>query len=636
MSEKAKLYGEFLQEQRMQKRIERDALGEGMFALNMMGKIERGERYPDKMTRDRLLARLGESGYDYECFLQPDEYKDWEERRDILDSLDNLELEKAKQLLEQYEQKHDREAKVSRQFLLAMQVQLMELQGVSMVKREQVLEAAVKLTIPAVDRKPLHQLVLSIQELNLVLEYQAYKYPERLPEYCMQMLTYLDKGNFDSENTSMLGAKLSLLYCNSKAWTEESHSGFLEQLRQVQQVLDICANGIEKLRDKQKIYYAWELLQKKEQYLNWLLEHTTSFSEKQIEQYEAELAQTKEFYKVIDDLYERFRVPKKTNGFTCFYREHEIYCINDVIRARRRMLGISREQLAEELLCGISTLKRLENERKNVHTVTARELFHRLNLSAELHRAQIVTDSQEALRLEEEFRWENNQRNYDKAGDLLEELRNMLSMKQRINWQYVYYSERKLAYDKGELSKEDFITYAKEALELTIPLDAALAEMKEEKLRNGTVWPGEKYLTNTEVTILYNIARVHGSDVENEYWEMLKEYFEWLEKKCTLPPILGMYGFVMTSVASWMGNMENYEESSAINEKILRELLKTRSLSYARRNMHGLLWNDKKLKGLPTNKENPEWRNGLLECLTVDTFCKDEWCASNMRKRLEL
>lgn len=636
MSKEAKRFGEFLKKQREEKNVERDALGEGIFLPNLMGKVERGERYPDKPVRDRLLARLGESGYDYECFLQWEEYEDWEARRNILDSLDDLELDKAEQLLMQYEEKHGSKNPVSRQFLLTMWVQWMELKGISKEECSKVLEEAVKLTIPAIDTKPLSQLVLSMQELNLALEYHSYKYWDTLPEYCRQMLEYLDKGNFDPENKAMQGAKLALCYCNSIVWESEKNPGVLEQLQRVERTLEICTDGIEKLRDKSKIYYAWELMQKKEQYLRWLLEHESLLSETQIEQYESELEQTREFYEVIDSLYERFRVPKKTNRFTCFYREHEVYCLNDVIRARRRMLGITAEELDHQLLCGKRTLIRLEARETKVQLTVARNLFSYLKLSPELHRAQIITDSQEALRVEEKFRWAYNQRDYETAEQLLQQLKTMIPLTELINRQYIFYSEKRLAYGKGELSKEEFIQYAKEALELTIPMEIVMDEIKDRKLPNGRFWVGEKYLTNMEVTILKNIANENGNDVENEYWEVLKEYFEWLEKKCTLPPILGMYGFVMTSVASWMGNMSRYGEANAINEKIMRELLRTRSFSYAHRNMYCLLWNDRKQKSLPMEKEDLKWRQGLMECLAVDVFCKDKWRATKMRKRLGL
>lgn len=636
MSLEAKSYGDFLKKQRQQRNVEREALGEGIFQSNMLGKIERGERYPNKLIRDRLLARLGESGYDYECFLQSDEYEEWEERRDIIDSLDNHELDRADGLLVQYERKHGRKNKISLQFLLTMRVQWMELKAVSREERSRILEEAVKLTIPEIDTKPVAKLVLSVQELNLMLEYEAYRHPDNMQFLCLQLLQYLEEGNFDLESKAILGAKIALYYCKEEILAEENSRGILEKLQKIEQKLDICIDGIEKLRDHQKLYFAWDLLQRKEQYLSWLLKNRVLFSEEKGKKYEMELEQTREFYRVIDDLYERYQIPKKTNVFTCFYREHEIYCLNEVIRARRRMLGVTAEELEEKLICGKSTLKRLEANKTTVQMAIVQNLFSYLNLSPEMHRAQIITENQEAVRLEEQYRWLQNQKDYAQAEVLLQRLKAIIPMAENINRQYIHYDEKLFAYRKGELNKEQFIQHAVTILEYTIPLEAVMEKIKDKKHSNGRVWTGEKYLTNMEVTILKNIANEYGNDTKNVYWEILKEYFEWLEKKCTLAPILGMYGFVMTSVASWLGNIGKFEESNALNKKILRETLRTRSLGYVHRNMYGLLWNDRKQKGLPMEKDDPEWRRGLLDCFTIDKYCKDELRAKNIKKRLEM
>lgn len=624
--DQAEYYGKFLERQREEKKIEPEALGQGIFSESNMRKIECGERYPDKQTRDRLLARLGESGYDYECFLQLEEYQDWEERRNILDSLDNLELYKAEQLLKKYEQKASKKEPVVQQFLLTMRLQWMVLKGVPEKERCRVLETAVKLTVPEVDEKPVAQLVLSAQELNLVLEYYFYKRVEQLPKLCVELLRCLENNSFDMESKAMLGAKIALYYCNALNLAEGHQN--------LNQALDICTNGIEKLRDHQKIYFAWELLQKKEQYIKQILKSCAVLSEEKLEDYQKELEQTGEFFQLIDGLYETYQIPKETNGFTCFYREHEIYCINDVIRARRRMLGVSRVEL-EKTMLGKSTIKRLEKNETNLQMFHARKLFERFQLSIEMQRAQIITDSQEAIQLEKEFRWENNQRNYDKAEALLNKLRCAIPMNEQINRQYIFFFEKRLAYAKGKLNREEFVQYAKEALEFTLPLSVALAEMKEERTRNGKVWPKEKYLTNMEVTILYNIAREQGSNKINKYWEVLKEYFAWMENKYTLSPIIGMYGLVMSAVASRIGNGAQYEESSAINRKILRELLRIRSFSYAHGNMYGLLWNERRQQGLPTEREDPDWCRALHDIIVVDRYCKNEWLTTKVRKRLE-
>lgn len=399
--------------------------------------------------------------------------------------------------------------------------------------------------------------------------------------------------------------------------------------------MELCSQGIEWLRNRTKLFFAWELLLVKEQNLKWMLEHGSLFSEEIAEKYEQDMEQTKEFMHLLESLYDRYGISKKTNAFTYFYREYEMYCINDVIRARRRMFGITAEELEAEYICSQSTLKRLEKREQKVQIEIAQRLFRKLNLSMEMQRAQIVTDSQEALRLEEKYRWALDQRKYEQAWNYLKSMKQLIPMEEMINRQYVFYAEKEILYMRGEISKEEYLQYAIEALEYTIPLEVAMAEIKDITLRNGRIKKGEKYLTNIEVTILYSIATETGKDKTNKYWNVLKEYFDWLESKCTLAPILGMYGFVMTSVASCIGNEEKYVESSAINRKIITEALRLKRFSYVRRNLYAVLWNDRKQKGLPMTKEEPEWIDGLREILTIDIYSKDEMRAEVMRKRME-
>lgn len=623
MSLEGTQYGHFLRSQREYRNVEKEALGEGIYSLSTMDKVERGNRYPDKLARDRLLARLGESGYDYECYLQMDEYADWEERRDILDSLDDLELDKAAKLLAEFEKKHKMEDKVTKQFLLAMEMQYMELSGAPWEERRRVMEETVKLTVPGVDEKSVSELLLSVQELNLVLEYIAYRQPEDLEEQYRQLQEYILQERFDMESRAMFGSKLALYYCRHLI-KENAEEGLSEQQRKMEQALEISTWGIEELRNHGKIYFAWELLGCKKQYLEWLLEHKELLPKKEAEEYGEDLEQTREFWRVLEELYETYQVPKATNAYTCFYREHEIYCINDVIRARRRMLGITAEELEEKLICSASTLKRIEGNKSKVQMTIVQGLFQYMHMSMETHRNQIVTSSQEALFLEKEYRWVFGQREYEKAEELLEKIKEQIPMEELINRQYIASSEVLLCYRRGEITTEEYGKRLIDVLEYTMPLEVAMAEIKEKRHANGRVWPGEKYLTVEEATILKNLAGIYGENGENPYLEVLREYYEWLEKKCTMAPILGMYGFVMPAVASWWGNLGKYEESSALNRKIMKESLRVRTLGCAHRNLYGILWNDRKQKGLPMVKEDPVWRKGLLNCLVVAVYCRDD------------
>lgn len=630
----AEQFGKFLELQREKRSIDRDALGDGIYDESFMGKVVRGERYPDYMVRSRLLARLGESGYSYECFLQPEEYEDWLERQRILDSLDDMQPDYAAALLEQYEKKYGKRDVVSGQFVLVMRLQWMEILKAPEQKRFEVLEEAVSLTIPEVNRKPLYERALSVQELNLVLEYWHHSTPIDVEDRYMQLLEYVQLNRFDLLSRAMLGAKIVLYFCRQRNKCDPAEYGLADIKNKIENNLKFVNLVLDWLRDAHKLFFVMELLEQKESYLCWLLENRILLSAKQAEEYEKEQKQTREFYAVIGEQYELYDVSKHTNGYTCFYREWEIYCINDVIRTRRKMLGISATELEEEGYCSKRTLVLLENKKNNIHTSNARHLFERLNLSSALHRGRIVTDSQEILRWEEEYREALNQRRFNDAEALLENIKQSISMDIVINQQYVCIEEACLMYKQEKLNKEELIEQAKYALELTIPMEVAMAEMPPHTSKNGKKRQAEKYLTNMEVTILKNIATFTGMSKENTYWSILKDYFNFLDKQCTVAPILSMYGFVMTSYASCIGNEGRYEESSALNQKIMRDSLRAGSASYLSRNMYGLVWNERKQKGLPMVSEDPEWCQNVKKCLTIDIYCKNKQHGSIMRKRM--
>ena len=65
----------FMKMIREKKGISLQTLSEGLCSISMMNFIEQGKRIPEKMLRDRILARMGISGDIYEDYLSFDEYE---------------------------------------------------------------------------------------------------------------------------------------------------------------------------------------------------------------------------------------------------------------------------------------------------------------------------------------------------------------------------------------------------------------------------------------------------------------------------------------------------------------------------------------------------------------------------------
>ncbi len=628
---KKQQFGAFIRSVRKKQHIIQEELGDGIYNIALISRIEQGKFLPNKLIRDRLLERLGESSYDYETYLEVEDYKQWQVQNVLIYSLDVMELCKVEELLQQYEKRYKEKNKVSKQFYFVMLLQWLELNGIIKKEHNFILEQAVKLTIPQIDKKTISSLILSVCELNLVLEYITYKNRDNLYENYMELFWYIEQERFDLESRALFYSKLAFYFCQYQWKQLQNGKENTKIVAIAKEMLQICTKGIEHLRNHKKIYFAWELLQMKQKIVELLLEKEENISQEQIDSYKKEQEEAKAFFEVLDKLYEKYHIKKETNRYTIFYRKQEVYCINDVIRARRSMFQVPFKTLEEEKICSTKTIRRIEKSIFNVQREVAQQLFHKFHLSIEMQRSLIVTDSQEAIRLEQNYRVMTNQREYAKAREIIKRLKEMIFMEEEINRQYIEYEELHLAYKMEEISKEEFIQCAIVILGYTMPLDYVLKSIED---RKGTNKNREQYFTNMELTILYNIAQELEEEQKEQYFLILQEYLEALEEKMTIPCIIGMYGLIMSAIASHMGNIGQFEPSSEINRKIIEQSLLIRHFEYVGRNVYDLMWNEEKRKGLP-EKENLERISCMQDCIVIENYNKNKQRENWMKKRLK-
>lgn len=625
--------GDFLYEQRSRYQIVREKLAAGLCSDSILDKVERGDRYlADKMMRDRLLGRLGESGYNYENYLTPAEYRKWVERRDLLDALEGRQLAKAEEILQRFfiKQSKGRMPKVKRQFYLAMQLQWMELNGEDRETIVPVLKQAVELTIPQGGEKNRESLILSVAELNLLLEYDTYRKPDDLSVRYEAIIRYAQADRFDEECKAMFLSKAAYYYCRHQLeCLQECHEPVMRKAI-IEKALQISEIGMESLRDNKRIYFAWELLQVELQFLDLYIKEEISTEEQNVcrERRDRE----HDFFVLIDSLYEQYQVPKQTCSYTYFYREYEIYNINEVISARRRMLEYTGYDFEE--VCTPRSIYRIESSAHGVRNSIARDLFKELKLSGEFQRAQLITSSQSALRMEKQFRVACNDHRFEEAEKLFEEYRRLATRGQLINEQYLMFQENMLQYRTKKMNQKQCVTKLIETLELTMPLRYAVLPNDLIKRKKGKVC--SKYLTCTEISILKDLADVSDYDIGQGYYNILEEYFKKMGKKDSPFDIFPNYSFVMCEYASRLGNIGEYKKSDSISMELIRRELMYRRITYMEPCLYSIIWNYQQCieKGLSVEKDlsYPEYINF---CILIDTYCKNAQDEAWMRKKLE-
>ena len=608
-----KLFSVLLERLIAEQNIQAERLREGLCTASMMARIRSGERLPNKMMRDRMIARLGVSGERNEHLLNPEDYAQWEKRRDIVKSVQRKETKRAEELLAEYTCEKDFSTPLGKQFYYAMEIQLMQYRNENTQEIAGQLEQALKLTVPYIDTKRVSELLLAPEEINLILEYEKCAHPQQLAWRCEELLEYISRSAMDQRTKATVYPK-AVFYL----WEARKREGEIDYAHLIRRL----NSGIELLRDTQRTYYLWELLCAKEKALEqWIEKLQAEMNGKKGDALSGMLQETRKWKEMFKELCEKYAIPLFTENFCNLYLQQEIYCINEVIRRRRKMLGMTRKQLAEGI-CEEKALVRLENENRKTHMSIVRELLEKMNLSGEIWQTDIVTADRKSLELLESLVKYSNTFQVEKEKETLQQMEEYLDMDIPMNRQFIKKQQAIIQWAEDSTDRAKVLTMAQNALEYTINFEII------EKSDN-------LYLTNNEIQCLYNMGTYAGKDTISTYlnivWNMCKKYEEYDE----IEEHIGIYELITTSVADALGNMGLYGESDSLVAKTISWSLRCGRLYEVSRNLSSLSWNNlqRQKKRLPVEGHFNR-KEDLERCLTISEFCKDIHHVNSLKKRL--
>ena len=356
----------------------------GIYTKSAMCRIEAGGRLPDKLVRDRLTARLGISGEEYEEYLLPREYKQWECRMDIIRCINKKDIAGAEEKIAAYAETYNGN-QVDIQFPIAMQFMIMKIKGCSDEELYNQVREAIDCTILDVEDALDGLHLLADQELNLIMEYVRLR-KEVVPENDLtewklntyrKIRTYVENSHLDKIARAKVYSKLACFVAElvldiHKVELERSTSWPVTHSKEyLLAALELCNCAVESLRDSVRLYYFVEL----NEYRMKLIEALSILSLVEFDDEFNELYHTsKEWANLLDEMYKENDLPTYMENDTHLYTETECNNVSDVIRIRRAMMGLTREKF-----CGNSgeakTLARIEKGEENPTMGTVRLMF---------------------------------------------------------------------------------------------------------------------------------------------------------------------------------------------------------------------------------------------------------------------
>ena len=253
---------------------------------------------------------------------------------------------------------------------------------------------ALELTVPFQAEISLNNLYLSVDELNIVLEYYFYN-SEKNIGLLEEIIEYLDNPRFSLDAKAMLYPK-AVVYMYRLMVKNRIESGIMDGMNKEigNKIYKYCEKALSMLQEKAVRYYYTEILEIRKTLL------VAGYGDGDRENM---LIHTHEWLAAIHSLCNKHGVWEYTTNNCYFYKENSVYNIGTVVNIRRKMLRMTMKDLYEGV-CSEKTLRNLEHNRAGTHRDIAEELLGRLGLPAGYHRMGIITDKRDDIELYTEWK----------------------------------------------------------------------------------------------------------------------------------------------------------------------------------------------------------------------------------------
>lgn len=606
--------GMLLYNERNRQNVGRAELCAGLMSEGNLCRIETGRREPDSSTLTRLTDRLGMVFEDEGTYLFYNDYREWKRRWEIINSIENNDLSRAYELIDEYKSIYSRNV-VRMQFAKVMQIQCEAKRGADKDMIAGMYGEALKYTIPDMAVKNLKHLWLSVDELNIVLEYRFYTERADSDDKCITMfediLTYMENPRFSTSARAKIYPK-TVVYMYRKLMSGKDVSEVFSTVlcKTLVKLYSYCEKALDFLRDDAVRYYLAEILEIRRAFL------VHGFGDEEVDEVKH---QTEEWLDALHSLCREYGISEYMEDCCYLYKENTVYNIGDVIRDRRTMLGIKMEELAEQQWsCALKTLRRLEHNRVNTHHDIAEELLEKLGLSAGYQRMGIITDDRRAIELYGKWKHLCNEFKYEECREVLAELEVLLP-KNLVNEQFIEWAKVNVSYGLEEIDYTTYIEKLCVILQKTVEIDSLL------KTNNA-------FLSNNEELILYTISAKYKFSGNNENaLSFIMPIYNKIKGFNSLDAQRNIrnYELYMTGVASILGSMSKFEESNKLSNNVIYAQLKYGRIHMIHRNMYSIAWNENKLQN-----DNKAYKDKIHQCMLCSQLCKKTYFEFEYKKRI--
>ena len=533
------LMGIMIGKERAKRRISLNVLAAGLCDKSVLHRIEMGDRGFDRLTLVRLWERLGKTPERFQIIMSDEEYELWERRQKIAEAVDRWEFARARRKLEQYREDAKDKPKIHQQFAGYYELIIREAEGQTPLEelRKDCLKL-IRITMPFCDYADWSLYYLG--QMELMLQLWNYRCLEEMgqqseaEEGYRKLLRYIETHDFDKLEKQKVYPQVIYRLARLLKLTKQYPEA--EALAQRASELLLRTKGGVRLLPELLI------LQMECQKEQGILDNYTV----QLGVWGGGLAKCldeRETYRRYQDEHPR-------------YRDCDAYSFTQVMRSRRKCLGLTQQAMAEteedpEARYSPNTISKNENGRHMPQKKRRRKILEKLGLDGECYSGYFICDSMDAAVRFDEVNDALERGDLKRAKEQLSTLKELLSAEKRMNRQVIAFLELLIAGREGGITGEIKIEKLKKIFRYTLDIeDFGRLE--------------RCFLSATERLIIQTIA--------NEY-KKLKRYEEAYEMVRILTAqerIDVKYIQSMWAAGDYLGDLGRYQEGNQIIEKAIQ------------------------------------------------------------------
>ena len=551
--------GRFIGQLRIHEGVTLNKLSHGLCSPGFLNKVENGEREIGKQLTDALFQRLGKPVELFDRILDWDEFQRWAKRQDILAHLHRGDIQRAQVGIKDY--LSQKSSVLDQQFCGIATINCDALLGASANELLQMVNETLALTQPEFQTTSIEDLLLSQNEGRLLFAHfqlrEALEGFEAVDESYRVFLRYFKQNRFESRERVYL-----FPYIACRIVENEYQRG------QYLTALTVCEDALDELSQEKRLYGYEQLLVWKQKIFDMLGKQDRS-PEKLLMYLRSVCTNT----------------PAQAQLFIPCNEVGQVYCLNQVIRDRRKLLGISQETLAEGI-CTPRTLIRIENHGGNLHRSNRRLLLQRVNMSGERYDYEVITDHYEDYLLRSDLTRAEAAGNTEQAKILLSQLRKH-APDTITNRQYFLKREATLQQllpdgHPQKISLEEQEPRLRNAIMLTLPLDIDC--IKE--------WP-TCILSINETLALLSLAICYRKQRQFSKSLHILEYIRncLLSTGVDISHYHGIFTRINATIASVAGDCGEYDRSDVLAYECIRLSLGNKNSRQVARCLYGIAWN---------------------------------------------